>query len=135
VSSHGLDYLNQFIGLIALETREMYEIPRPGDDGTPRRRLPGDRDPMASPELDESLVSQLPQGPQNRVGVHPEDLGQIAGRRQALSGTGLAFGYRSAYLGSDLFVEEGRITRVDLETVHSANYTSTIGLLAVEERR
>ena len=99
----------------------MDEVTRPGDDGTPRRRSPGDRDPMATPELDKSLVSQLPQRAENRIGVHPEDLGQIAGRRQALAGTGLAFRYRSAYLGSDLFVEEGRITRIDLETVHSAN--------------
>jgi hypothetical protein len=47
---------------------------------------------MASPELDESFVSQLPQRTENRVGVHPKDFGQIACRRQTLAGTGLAFG-------------------------------------------
>jgi hypothetical protein len=121
VSSQSLNYLNQFIGLIALLTSEAQEVARPGDDGTPRRRLPSDRDPMASPELDESFVSQLPQRTENRVGVHPEDFGQIAGRRQTLTGTRLAFGNGSAYLGRDLLVEESRITWVDLETVHDAS--------------
>jgi hypothetical protein len=51
--------------------------------------------------------------------------GAFISASRTFSGSGLALGNRSAYLGSDLFVEEGRITRVDLETVHNANYTST----------
>ncbi len=83
MSSQSLDYLNQFIGLIALQTCEMDEIPRPGDDGTPRRRLPGDRDPMASPELDQSLVSQLPRARRTVLAFTPRTLARsrAGGRR------------------------------------------------------
>jgi hypothetical protein len=76
---------------------------------------------MASPELDQALLSKLSQGPEDRVGVDPEDRGQIPGRGQSLARTGFALGDGPADFGRHLLVEKRPIGRVDAETVHSAN--------------
>ena len=80
---------------------------------------------MASPELDESLLPKLPQCPEDRVGVYPEDRGQIPGRRQALAGADFPVGYRPTDFGRHLLVQKRPIGRVYVDTIHNANNTST----------
>jgi hypothetical protein len=80
---------------------------------------------MAPPELDESLVSKLSQGTKDRVRIHPEDLGEIPGRGQTLSGTGFPFGYRPPDLRRHLLMQWSLISPVELEAFHGANDAST----------
>ena len=71
-------------------------------------------------KLEQPLVTQLPEAPQDRVPVDLQDGGQVTGRRQALARLGLPLGDRAADLGSHLLVQVGRLRAVDVDTEHGA---------------
>jgi hypothetical protein len=120
--------LHQFVGLIALNPGVLHQVTHPRDESTARRGLATHRDPMPPPKLDEPFVPQLPHRTKNRVGVHSENLGQIPNRRESFTRDGFAVRDGPANFSGDLFVEEGRVARVNLESRHGANEISTTGV-------
>jgi hypothetical protein len=85
-----------------------------------------DGDAASAAELKESFVSERPQGAQHRVGVHPDNRGQVFGGWKPLAGFGLAIGNRASDLGGDLFVKVGSVASADLDPEHDASYISFI---------
>lgn len=74
-----------------------------GDRREPRCGPGDDRSPAPS-HFEQPLVSEGLKRPQQRVNIHAEALGQVAGRRQFLARTGVAVGDRLPELTGDLFV-------------------------------
>jgi hypothetical protein len=106
-----------------LATGKRDELPRPGHDGPAFARA-GDGDPAATPKFQKALVTQQAQRAEDRVPVHAEHRGQIAGRRQALPWTRFSLGDRAPQLGRDLLVEPQRLRPIDLDLQHGASNTS-----------
>ena len=75
--------------------------------------LTGDSDRPSAAHLDDALLAQDSQGPQNGVGVDAQLGGQVFGLRNALAGTRLTVGDRPADLRGDLLVEQGRIAAIE----------------------
>ena len=77
--------------------------------------------PRPAAKLEQSLVAQLAQGAQHRVGVDPEHGCQILGWWQTLAGLRLALGDGTADLGCDLLVQlRGRVA-IDPDIPHGAS--------------
>jgi hypothetical protein len=90
---------------------------------TSTKHLP-DCDSTAALELEDSLVSQHPNGTKDRVLVHPEDGGEVSRRWELLAWLRLAIGDRATYVPGDLIVEQRRVCPVDLDTDHGASDSS-----------
>ncbi len=76
--------LEHVLFAVPVEAGELEELLRPFDHGTPfgtarHRHAP------ATPELEQALVAQEPEGTKHGVGVDPEHGGQVLGRRQAFT--------------------------------------------------
>jgi hypothetical protein len=104
-------------------TGERDELPRPGHD-CPAFVCAADGDPAATPKFRTALVTQQAQRAEDRVPVHAEHRGQIAGRRQALSWTRFSLGDRAPQLGRDLLVQSQRLRPIDLDLQDGASDTS-----------
>jgi hypothetical protein len=102
---------------------ELDELSGLGDDGAALGR-PGDVDPPAATELQQTLIAEHPERSQDRVGVDLEDGGEIACRRQPFSGGRLTLGDRTADLARDLFVQNHGSVAVDVDFEHRASDTS-----------
>jgi hypothetical protein len=83
-SADVLDDLDQLVQAVALTARELDKLPRSLDDCTTLGR-PRNRDATSTSELQQSLVPQQPERPQDGVGVDAEDGSEVLGRREALS--------------------------------------------------
>ena len=90
------------------------------------RRNRGDRDAPAAPKLEQPLVAEVAQRAQHRVAVDVEDRGQVSGRRQTVTGLGLAVGNRTANLGRHLLVEVGGRASIDVDVQDGASNNSFI---------
>jgi hypothetical protein len=80
----------------------------------------------AALELQHSLVTQLVEGAQHRVGVDAEDSREVPRRREALTGLGFTVGNRPPDLASDLFVERGLVRTTYFELQYGLSLTRTI---------
>jgi hypothetical protein len=76
---------------------------------------PGDGHPAPAAELEQSLVAQVAQGPQDGVAVDAENRGQVDRRRQPLARLRFALGDRAADLPGDLAVKVGGVAPADLD--------------------
>jgi hypothetical protein len=123
----GVDELVEIIETVAVPPRKLDKLSCSLDDGT-TLGSPRNRDASTPTELEESFLPKDLQRTQHGVLVHPEDGGEILGRRQALTGLGLTVRNSSPYLRRDLFVEIGRVSLVHLDTYHGPSNTSSIGL-------
>ena len=103
-----MDDLDELVAAVALLAGEFDELSCSLDDGA-AFGCAGDGDSAAAAELEQSFVSQQPQGTQHRVGVDAEDGGEVFGGWEAFSGLGFPLGDRAADLGGDLFVEVGGV--------------------------
>jgi hypothetical protein len=119
------DDLDELVHAVTLPLRELDELTRSLDNGTPLGR-PGDRDPAPAPELEETLIAEQPERAQDGVRVHAEDGGEVLRRWESLAGLRLPFGDRATDLGGNLLVEIRGVGSVHLDTKHSASDTSTI---------
>jgi hypothetical protein len=119
------DNPNELVQPVAVVPREPHELPRLRNHGS---LLGGsrDRDPATAPKLEQPLVAERPEGPQDRVGVHAEDGREVACRRQPLARARLAIGDRATDLCSHLLVELDRLVAVDLDTEDGARDSSVI---------
>ena len=75
-----LDQLRELVGPVALRPREADELACPRDDRTLLRRA-GDVDPAPAPELEQPLLAEKPERPENGVRVHAEHGREVAGGR------------------------------------------------------
>jgi hypothetical protein len=105
-----LDDLHQLVDLVPVAARQAEEFLGLGNDCA-ATRCAGDSDPAPAPELQQSFVAQLPQGPKDSVRVDAENLREIARRRKAFSGLRLTVCDRPTDLRCDLLVQlDGRTT-------------------------
>lgn len=81
-----------------------------------RRR--DDRDPPTAPNLEQSLVPQLPERAEDGVSVHLQHGGHIQRGRQPFARTGLSGRDRTANLGRNLLVQVRRLVSVQLDMEH-----------------
>jgi hypothetical protein len=125
-SRQALDHPEQLVAFVAVTTGQPDEIAGHGCHDRPGRCGARDGDTPTSAEVEETFVAQTPQGPKNRVGVDPEDSGQIACRRESFTRSALPLGDSPADLPRNLLVEIGRLFRVYLDSIHSAVYSSTM---------
>jgi hypothetical protein len=123
--SEVFDDLDEFVHAVALPLRELDELTRSLDNGTPLGR-PSDRDPAPAPELEEALIAEQPEGAQDGVRVHAEDGGEVLRRWESLAGFRLPFGDRATDLRGNLLVEIRGVGFVHLDMKHRASDTSTI---------
>jgi hypothetical protein len=73
------------------------------------RRRSRNRDPTATPELEQTLIPEQAQGAQHGIRVHPQHGGEILGRRKPFPRLRFAFGDRPSDLAGDLLVQVGRV--------------------------
>ena len=109
-----LDDGDELVDAVALEAGEVDELLRARHDGAPLGGA-GDGDAATAPELEQALVAQQPERPQDGVGVDVEDGGEVFCRWEPFAWFGLAVGDRAADLGGDLLVEVGGVRFVDLD--------------------
>jgi len=122
----GLDDPYQFVLLVALTQRELDQLAGTGDHRAPIGRLHGYGYPAAPTELEKTFVPELSKGAQHRVGIDPEDSGQILGGGKSFAGLGLTVGNGSAEFSGNLLEQEHGTLRIDLDWQHHANHTSTM---------
>src|SRR5262249_40774988 len=123
---HLLDDLGQLLRLIAVTSRQHYQLARLGHDRAALRPDAGDRDATAAAELHQPFIAQRPQRPQHRVGVDPEHRGKITGRREPLPRPGLALRDRPAERRRSLLVQRNWAQRVDLHDNSNVTHISII---------
>ena len=85
----------------------------------------GHPDAPAAPELQQSLVAELAERAQDRVGVDPEQLGEIAGGRDPFPGLALPRGDGPADRRGHLLVQGAKVLFFEAQQ-HGANENSTI---------
>ena len=123
--AEAFDDADELVGAVAVLTGETDEVFGAGDDGAALGAA-GDGDAAAAPELEQPLLAQEAEGPQDGVGVDLEHRGEIARGWEALAGLCFAVGDRAPDFGRDLLVEFGRLVAVDLDTDHGASNSSPI---------
>jgi hypothetical protein len=123
-SADVLDDLNQLVESVAVATGEVDEFLRFLNDGA-AFRCRCDRDAASATELEQSLVTQHPEGAEDGVRVDAEDGGQVLSGWEALSRLRLSFGDRPADLGGDLLVEIRGVAPVYLDIHNGASNTSS----------
>ena len=64
-------------------------------------------------ELENSLITQLMEGPENGVGVHAQDGSEVLCGREPLSSTRFTIGKRSSYLSRDLLMKRALVGTVN----------------------
>ena len=94
----------------------MHESSRSLDEGA-SRRSPGDGYPAAAAELEQPLVAEKAERPEDRIRVHAEDGGEVPRRREPLARFRFAVGDRSSDLRRNL---------LELDLPHGAIYPSFI---------
>lgn len=125
MSAEALDDLDQLSGVVSVRSGE-------GDEFASARRdrtaigCASDGDAAAAAELEESFVSERPQGAQHGVCVHADYRRQVLGWWESLAGLGLALGDRATDLGGDLLVQVGWVVSAYLDSEHDASYISFI---------
>jgi len=124
-SGEVLDDLNQLVDLVPVVARKPDKLLGLGNDRAAAGRA-GNRDPAPASELQQSLVAQFPQGPEDGVRVDAECLREIARRRKAFSGLRLPVCDRPTDLPGDLLVQlHGRVT-IHLDFSDGADHSSFI---------
>ncbi len=118
-----LDHPHELVAPKSLLPGELDKLTRQREDGS---ALGGARhgDTAAPTKLEQTLLAQEPQGAKDRVGVHAQHRGQVAGGWEPLSGLGLAVGNGTTDLGCHLRVQRRRFRPVKGDTEHSASETS-----------
>src|SRR5581483_220955 len=120
-----LDDLDELVRAVALRAREADELAGAGD----HRSLLGRArhvNAAAAPELEQSLVAEDAERAEDGVRVDAENRREIACGRETVAGIRLSVGDRPPDLRCDLMEESGRFRRIDLDTQHRANHTSTM---------
>ena len=79
------------------------------------RRGSADGDAAAAAEVEQALVAELPERPQDRVAVDLENRSEVSRGRKALARTRLAVRDRAADLRCDLLVEVNWFLAADLD--------------------
>jgi hypothetical protein len=105
------DEESQFVWFVAELVAEGDEFASFGDQLGALRRGARNGRAAAATELQQTFVAKGPQCAQNSVGVDAQDGREIAGRREALTGSGFAVGDRAAHRGGDLFMQGDRAGR------------------------
>jgi hypothetical protein len=113
-SADVFDDLDQLVEAVALAAGEVDELFRSLDDGA-AFGCPCNRGAAPASELEQSLVAEQPQGPEDGVGVDVEDGSEILRGREPLSRFRLSVGDRPSDLTGDLFVQIGGVAAVDLD--------------------
>lgn len=108
-----------------MQACELHELASAIDHRPPVGRS-GDRDAPPPPELEQPLVAQGSQSAQHRVLVDPGDRREVLGRRQAVTGAGLATCDGPADLRRHLLVELEGVLSVDLDSQYGAMQNSSI---------
>ncbi len=117
------DHLHQLVATKAVLECKGDQVARPGDDGAAfGRTCHGDA--VTPSELQQTLVSELAQGTEHRVGIDTEHRCEVTGRRKPLSGVRLAVCDRAPDLGCNLFVQRSRLVPVDPNVQHDTSYSS-----------
>jgi hypothetical protein len=123
------DDLDEFVDAVAVVAGEVDEFSGSLDDCA-TFGCAGDGDAAAASEFEQAFVSELPECPEDGVGVDLEDCGEVFGRWEALAGPCFSVGDRASDLGGDLFVEVGGVVFVDLDILqHDASNSSAIVLV------
>ena len=104
---------------------EANELPRVRGNGSSFGSR-GDGDATTAAELEQLLIAQLAQRPENGVRIDAEDSREVPRRRETFSRTCLAIGDGAADLRGHLLVELERLVPGDLDTKHGASDTSFI---------
>jgi len=114
------DHPYELVAPKSLLPGELDELTCPREDGS---ALGGARhgDAAAPPKLEQPFLAQEPQGAKDRVGVHAQHRGQVAGGWEPLSGVGLAFGNGTTDLRRHLLVQRRLFRPVERDTEHSAS--------------
>ena len=106
-----LHHRQEFLSSVTLRPGELEKLLQSGNNCSTLWRTRND-DGSTSAQLQEPLVSEDTQGPQNGIGVDAKDGSEIPGLRNPISGVGFAISDGAADLGGDLIVERHGIGSV-----------------------
>jgi predicted nucleic acid-binding Zn ribbon protein len=104
---------------------EGQEVSRTSQNLAPLRR-PGNRYSPPAAKLEQSLVAELTQRAQRRIGVDADDRGQVLGWREPLARLRLTIRDGTTDLGRHLFVQLHVLVPLYLDFQHGASHTSVI---------
>ena len=113
------DDLDELVDAVAMMASKLDEFAGARCDRTLRRGS-GDRDAAAASKLEQTIVAQLTECPEDRISVDVEDSGEVFRRRQPLARHRLPVRNGAADLRGNLLMKLPGILAFDLDAKHGA---------------